>query len=479
MIIFVICLLLLMSGTVSSHAMDRPSNGPDFEYLVGKDTENLLPIPPLLENVSKDPKIVQYKLNVQKGVTEFFKGAKNVTYGYNGNLLGPTIRVKRGQKIKLNIKNSLWEHTTVHWHGLVVPGNVDGGPHQTIEPGFEWNPLFRIKQPAATAWYHPHGIGNTASQVYKGLAGLLIIDDENSSKLPIPKDYGKNDIPLIIQDRRFSSDGYLQYINSMQDIMEGMKGDTVLVNGVVNSYVKLPAKKIRFRLLNGSNARVYNLSFDNNLTFYQIASDGGFLEKPIGLNKLVLSPGERAEIIIDLSKFKKDEVIHLVSDQLRITKIIVGEKLEDKTLIPRKLVNIREVNLSNVVNRRHFKLFGMGHMVSINNKRMNIRRVDEYIKLNEKEIWTITSRMGMMMGRMHGMGNVVHNFHVHGIQFRVLERNGSHPPENEGGWKDTILLRDGESVKILTKFTDPGIFMYHCHILEHEDNGMMGQVEVR
>ena len=155
--------------------------------------ETTLPIPPLLENKSKKSGEVLYELSVQKGETEFIKGVKASTYGYNGPLLGPTIRAKKGQTVRIKVKNNLREYTTVHWHGMLVPGDMDGGPHQVIQPDEEWNVHFKVKQPAATVWYHPHGIGTTAFQVYMGLAGLFILDDDVSEKLNIPKDYGKND----------------------------------------------------------------------------------------------------------------------------------------------------------------------------------------------------------------------------------------------------------------------------------------------
>lgn len=312
---------------------------------------------------------------------------------------------------------------------------------------------------------------------YGGLAGLFILDDDVSEKLSIPKEYGKNDIPLIVQDRRFSSDGFLMYGNFMQDIMQGMTGNTVLVNGVVNPFLHVPAGIMRFRILNGSNARVYDFALSDGGSFYQIATDGGLLEQPVELKELRLSPGERAEILIDFSGYTKGQVVYLGGGNFNIIKFIVGVKAKENFKIPSQLTSLEAIPLSEVNNQRYFELTGMGHMVGINGKQMNLGRIDEIVPLGNTEIWDVASRVGMM-GMMHG-SNIIHNFHAHGVQFRILERNGYPPPPNERGWKDTFYLNDGERVKTIARFQYPGLFMYHCHILEHEDNGMMGQFKVQ
>ncbi len=439
--------------------------------------ETLLPIPPLLKGRRNKKGDILFSLTVQKGESEFFNNMKNSTYGYNGPLLGPTIRARRGQLVRIKVKNTLREYTTVHWHGMLVPGIMDGGPHQVIQPDGEWNVYFRINQPAATTWYHPHGIGTTAVQVYMGLAGLFILDDEVSDRLNIPKDYGKNDIPLIVQDKSFTSYGVLIYLRSMRDVMEGMKGDTILVNGVVSPVLNVTASKYRFRLLNGSNAKIYNFRLSNDRPFYQIASDAGFLEKPVKMNNLRLSPGERAEIIIDFSGYKEKDYLYLASDNYFMLKFKVGQKIKDTTEIPAKLTNIMRIPKEMSSRSRIFNLSGMGHNVNINGRKMDMNYINEYVKYKNVETWVISSNTGGMMGMMRTSG-VFHNFHAHGIHFQVIERSKSAVPENEKGWKDTIFLDRGETVKVITRFLYKGIFMYHCHILEHEDNGMMGQFKV-
>lgn len=189
-----------------------------------------------------------FELVARKGETAFFKGKKTETYGYNGSYLGPVIRVRKGEEIDITLRNQLNEPTTVHWHGLRVDGVMDGGPHYPIAAGKMRNVRFRVEQPAATLWYHPHPHGKTGEQVYKGLAGLFLVDDEISEALPLPKEYGVNDIPLIIQDKRFTENGKLLYKTHMMDVVRGMMGNVLVVNGVVNPRLEVDARNIRFRL---------------------------------------------------------------------------------------------------------------------------------------------------------------------------------------------------------------------------------------
>ena len=436
-----------------------------------KENSNKLPIPQLLKDKDAEEGKAEFDLKVQYGKKEFIKGYEANTLGYNGDYLGPIIRVNKGDEVKINVTNTLDEPTTVHWHGLEVPAEMDGGPHQIVVPNATWSPYFTIDQPAATLWYHPHLLHKTGEQVYKGLAGLIYIEDEDSKSLDIPKEHGVNDIPLIIQDKRFTNDGELSYDLDMRDLMNGFLGDTVLINGAINPELDVKNEVIRLRLLNGSNARSYEFNFSDNTKFHQISSDGGFLEESIEMNKVSLAPAERAEILVDFSAYNIGDKIILKDDDYNLMTInVVGSGNRNKS-IPKKLVEITDYDKNEVVNRREFVMSGMGSMVAINGKQMNMDIIDEKLKLNELEEWVITNEsQGMGM-----MNSIPHPFHVHGVQFQVLERNGEHPPLNERGWKDTIMVNNGEEVKILAVFKNKGLFMYHCHILEHEDSGMMGQ----
>ncbi|MEJ2133972.1 MAG: multicopper oxidase domain-containing protein, partial [Desulfofustis sp.] len=226
-----------------------------------------LHIPPLLENSGSGGGASPFSLVVQKGQHEFFNSVYTETLGYNGSILGPTIRVRNGEKVRLHVENGIDQVTTVHWHGLHVPARWDGGPHQVIEPGETWKPEFIINQQAATLWYHPHAMGLTGEHVYRGLAGLFIIEDEVSQTLALPRNYGVDDIPLVVQDRRFFEDRSLAYVRSMHDVMHGVLGNFLLVNGGLKPFVEVPRGVVRFRLLNGSNSSIYRFYLSTDQPF--------------------------------------------------------------------------------------------------------------------------------------------------------------------------------------------------------------------
>ena len=256
-----------------------------------------LRIPELIDARSHGQSIA---LRAQAGRTSFFPGRESRTLGYNGSYLGPTLRVHRGDDVEIAVTNSLGEETSVHWHGLLIPGELDGGPHQMIRPGATWRPVLPIRQPAATLWYHSHVHGRTAEQVCAGLAGLLLVTDDDEMALGLPSEYGVDDLPLVLQDRQFES-GRLILPEGMMTLMHGRRGDTLLVNGTANPVARVPRRLVRLRLVNGSNARIYDLAFGDDRPFHWIASEGGLLEKPIELESLSLAPGERAEILVDFA----------------------------------------------------------------------------------------------------------------------------------------------------------------------------------
>lgn len=445
-----------------------------------------LPIPPLLEDQDPDPDRAEFHLTAQHGISEIIDGVDSETLGYNGNILGPVIRVHEGEKVKVKMKNDLDEATTLHWHGLRVDGENDGGPHSGIMPGETWEPEFTIEQPAATLWYHPHMMESTAQQVYEGLAGLFYIEDEVSKNLSIPKEYGVNDFPLIIQDRKLDADGNMEYGPNMTDMMLGLYGNAFLINGAISPYLEVPKGIVRLRLLNGSNGRTYHFSLNNGEKFYQIASDGGLLEKPVEMSELRLSPAERAEILVDFSSFKTGDHVKLINkasnsidsaevsdEDKELMEFVVTENESGVNEISKQLTEIEPADESDSVKTREFVMSGTGSSLTINDKSMDMKRIDEVVDFNTTEIWEVSNR------RSGKHGGMAHPFHLHGVQFQVLDRDGNPPPENESGWKDTVLVHPGETVRLITNFTHKGIFMYHCHILEHEDSGMMGQYEVK
>ena len=425
--------------------------------------ENVLAIPKLLDGT-------KFTVIARQGTTEIFDGTKTETYGYNGSFLGPVIRLNKGDKVTITAKNELSEGTTFHWHGLELPGDADGGPHHILQPGESQDVTFTVNQSAATLWFHPHPEGKTAEQVYKGLAGLMYITDDQSKKLGLPKEYGINDIPLIFQDRTFTNDKQLDYEKVKNE--DGTIGNTVLINGTVNPKLQVRQENVRLRLLNGSNARDFSFQLSNGNSFKQIATDGGLLNKPVQLNKLKLSPGERAEIVVDFSKISGD--ISLVNeDGVVLLPFEVKGKSKNEKQIAQNLNNFVVTNEERALPvTKQIELFGMGQMVTMNNKQFDMNRIDFTQKQNVIEIWEIYNKPDMM-------GGMTHPFHIHGTQFKVISVDGKEPPVYLQGWKDTVAIEAGQKVKLAVNFKYKGIYMFHCHVLEHEDNGMMGQVKVQ
>ena len=458
-----------------------------------------LNIPPEIHGKIVNGKKV-YDLKLQNGKTRFIEGLDTPTVGINGSYLGPTIRAARGDKVVLNVTNGISESSILHWHGVHLPAEMDGGPHQSINVNETWKAEFEIKQPASMLWYHSHMHHRTAIQVYYGLAGLFYLDDENSQSLSLPKDYGVNDIPLVIQDRSFNQDGSFQYSLNMHSQMAGFQGNEILVNGVVRPKLDIKQKQMRFRLLNGSNSRIYNLEFSDQRDFIQIASDGGLLEQPVKLRQLRLSPGERAEIVVEFANNQDVMLQHkplpktssgtgrmgmmmrmMSNDDYPFNVMrFISNKVEGEVVkIASQLATLPAWDIKQVAKTRLFELnMRMGMMgggsngVTINNKSFDLDRIDEVVKLNDIEVW-----------EFYNNSPLPHPMHIHDIQFRILTRNGKPPAPNERGLKDTVLVNPNETVRVITKFENYADenrpYMYHCHNLEHEDNGMMGQFIVK
>ncbi len=464
-----------------------------------------LPIPPL-DTGLRDGNQVKFKLQVQSGTSNFIGDLSTPTLGINGDYLGPVLRARRGDRVSFEIKNTLPDITTLHWHGFVLPARMDGGPHQVIQPGDTWRPEFDIVQAASTNWFHSHTHRLTGDQVYHGLAGMFIIDDDVSMNAGLPMDYGVDDIPLVIQDRRFSRNGHLRYLGSMPDRMRGMLGDTILVNGAVTPTLKAERSLIRLRLLNGSNARIYDLAFQDNRSFSLVAVDGGFLPAPLQLQRLRLSPGERAEILLDLSDGQDAILLNRAdvnvsrgrmgmggmmsmmgggSDQPFYIMKIAAPASSSATVmpIPQALADLPNWDNITPVTQRQFRLempmgprmmmsnmFG-GSPFSINGESMDMDVINVRVKANTFEIWEIGNA-----------SMLAHPFHIHDTQFRVLARSGGGLLATERGLKDTVLIEPMGRVRLLVPFPEytdaERPYMYHCHILEHEDGGMMGQFTV-
>ncbi len=442
---------------------------------------NPLRIPPEIKGELKNG-VRHYDLTLQSGISEFFPGIKTPTWGINGPYLGPTIRLKRGEEVALRWLNRLPESTTMHGHGMHLPAAMDGNVHQVIEPGRSWVARYRVDQKPCTNWYHPHIMDRTAQHVMLGLGGMIFIDDEESAALPLPKRYGIDDIPVVVQDRLFTKEGYFAYPQNMMTVMHGFSGDTLLVNGTIAPYFEAEEGLLRLRLLNASNARIYRFALGDGRPMHLIAGDNSFLERPEKVDEVLLSPAERAEVVLDLKGMSGRDLFLVDRESgAGVLRIRVGKAATARSEIPQRLTRLESVEKVRPTGSRRFDLAarGPGRLV-INGKAMDPQRIDEKVPLGAYEIWTVRN-VGMGMERMMGMK---HNFHMHATHFRILERNGSASGVRpwERGYKDTVFLAPGDEAKLLVRHTDYADakvpYMYHCHILEHEDAGMMGQFVV-
>jgi bilirubin oxidase len=440
-------------------------------------------------------------LEIKHDHVHFFSGSQTETMGINGPILAPTIILNKGQQVTMQVTNLLFDTTTIHWHGMHVAPENDGGPHTTIPPFSMWEPSFEVMDHAATYWYHPHLHHMTNMHVQMGIAGMIIVRDHEEAVLNLPRTYGIDDIPVIIQTKGFDSNN--------QIVAETALDTTVMVNATLNPMVQLPTQVVRMRLLNGSSERVYNLGLSNNATFHMIGGDGGLLNSSVQLTRLKLAPGERAEILLNLTGLN-GQFIHLMSYGWELANGIYGaqqpgmgagqsipnytlnplngadfEVLEIQvipqttnpiTTIPTSLIqnNLWSEGNSNATKTLTFSPQTMGPTAIngpflINNTAFNMDIVNYSIPLNNIEVWTLQNNTP-----------IAHPFHIHNVPFYILDINGATPPAELSGRKDVVLVPGGQgTVRFITKFEDfanPDVpYMYHCHMLTHEDGGMMGQ----
>ncbi|MDO9187092.1 MAG: multicopper oxidase domain-containing protein [Bacteroidia bacterium] len=457
--------------------------------------QNPLFIPPMLSGTT-------FNLNIQNGTTQFYSGINTPTYGINGALLAPTLIVNKWDLVTMNVTNNLTgfgNSTTIHWHGLHVPAKDDGGPHQVIAQTATWSPVFQILNSAGTFWYHPHGDNKTDLHVSKGIAGMIIVKDSTEAALTLPRTYGVDDFPIIVQSKAF---------DILNQIAISTELDTaVCVNGTMNPYMNAPSQVIRLRLLNGSSSRVYNFGFTSNKPFKMIATDAGLLDSSITLTRIRLSPGERAEILLDLQGMT-GQTIYLNSFSSEMPNGIYGAA----TVTGMMAGNIPDYNLNplngtdfgilqiNVVSQtgspvttiptalstntqwttytvsRNFNLqpdtmmSPVGQVAgpfNINGVHFDMNTINVTTYLNNTEKWRITNNTG-----------IAHPFHIHDMHFYLLNVNGGAVPNYEQGKKDVVLVMPQQYVEFITKFEDFADdsvpYMYHCHLLHHEDDGMMG-----
>ncbi len=429
-----------------------------------------LSIPPLLEPTTKDG-VSHYALTIAKSQHDYNQAGMTDTYSYNGmSVLGPTLLLRTGDSVAISVTNELREVTTTHWHGADVPADDDGGPHSLIEPGTTWVADFDVIQPAATLWYHPHAHGTTAEHVYRGAAGLMIIEDDNPAAASLPKTYGVDDIPIILQDRDFTGDSQLDFAIDPDD--DGNFYSTLTVNGTINPFLEVPRGLIRLRLLNGSQARIYDLSIED-ADMVKIASDGGYLASPVPVEQLVLAPGDRAEIIVNVD----EQSVALLDGAFgRVLELRPNGSTPGTRILPDVLASIDRISESEIDIDRSFRMadarnfWEFGPTWAINGVQFDKDRIDVTVQLGDTERWTLSSDDGQ------------HVFHPHQVQFQILSINGEPPPPEESGWEDSVLVDTNREVIIAARFhtyaAEDTPYMFHCHILDHEDLGMMGQFQI-
>lgn len=405
------------------------------------------------------------------------------TFSYDEGILGPIIRTNRGETVSVQLQNNLPEVTNIHWHGLTLPENMDGHPKDIASSPGSFNYVLPIQQRGGTYWYHAHPHGATARQVFMGLAGMFIVNDNEEAALNLPS--GDYEVPLIIQDKRFSGKNF-DYTPSDEEIMSGYLGETIIVNGIHSPFLNVASTWYRMRLLNGSTARVYNVAFSDGLEFHIIGSDGGLLQYPEQVSSILLGPGERIDVVVDFSNLSVGKEVFLVSNKFskyneqgrqgfKIMKFKVDRSESTNFELPSMLSTITPLNPAQVKTRR-FDIAatidgeGGGHGGTrrhpINGKTFEMDRVDETVEAGSIEVWEFDNTAG----------DEIHPMHIHGVQFQVLERTGGRNQiiASEKGWKDTVLVMPGEKVKVIMTFPMyKGVFVFHCHNLEHEDDGMM------
>lgn len=440
--------------------------------LLPKLTGNPLRFPPVITGGT---------MTLAAGSVSIWPGSTTQVFAINNSYPAPTVQVERGSTFTVKFINQLSEPSTIHWHGLIVPELMDGHPKDAVQPGGSYTYSFPVLQRAGTYLYHSHAFMRTAAQVYKGFAGFFIVTDASETTLGLPT--GGFDVPLVIQDRRSVDVPQFAYNPTPMDVMNGFLGDLPLVNGTPDAYLEVSRTLYRFRLLNGSNARLYNVGLSDNHIFHILSTDGGLKDQAVEATSFMLSPGERVEILMDFSSYAIGQSVILKSlpfaqgmgqypqgVEMNLLRFDVAGNAKSGGVVPTSLPPITYHDPSNVVRTRTFALTSAmmgGH--KINNVSFDLKRIDEEVSTHQLEEWVIINET-----------DEYHPMHVHGLLFQVHSRNGNIIlPPSEKGWKDTVLVNPRDTVKVLVLFDDyAGVYLLHCHNLEHEDDGMMLNIRV-
>jgi FtsP/CotA-like multicopper oxidase with cupredoxin domain len=472
-------LLTILSSSTFLGAFASPIHrpGPGTSAAVLEDT---LVMPPVLQNISTVPGTVEVNLAAAPARLALLPGHVTDAYAYNGTVPGPTLEVHEGDRVIIHFRNNLPEATTIHWHGLHIPADMDGSPLRPIGAGKQYDYKFTIPRgTAGTYWYHPHPDVRTGYQIAMGLYGAIIVRDAND---PLPASLPEK--LLILSDNRFRSDGSPDIADphSLQgqiDRENGREGNVLLVNGQAMPVIRIRSGEVqRWRVVNVSAARIYRLAIPGH-TLLHVGDDGGLFEKPRELSEFLLANSERVELLIrgtgapgsraTLQTLPYDRYDpHTRPANWDVTHDLLSLRYSDAAPMPSpSLPSVMRVVTAldtSRVTARHVIVLSQE---LINGKRMDMNRVDVKSWLGATEIWQIENVVTMD-----------HPFHLHGFQFQILDRDGVPSPYRS--WKDVVNVPKHQTVRIIVRLDDfPGKWMFHCHILDHEDHGMMGILEVR
>jgi spore coat protein A, manganese oxidase len=462
-------------------ALAHPDMAPAFPSPALAPFVDPLKIPPVLKP-RRVGKVDTYTIVMKPGVTRCHRDLPDTNIlGFNGLFPGPTIRAVKGRAVSITQQNQMpaphhGHLPTVHLHGGLVAPEHDGHPSDTIPLNGARTYLYPNQQAACGLWYHDHTHGATGENVYRGLAGLYFIDDPREKALRLPS--GRYEIPLVLQDRSFTAQGQLVYVPDAHHIENGFAGDVMLVNGVAQPYLNVSTRKYRFRILNGSNSRIYKLALSNGRPLILVGTDGGLLQRPQYLESLELAPSERADVVVDFGGLTVGTslVLSNLNGAARTASLMqfnVAKKERDTSIVPKFLKAWNELPESAAVASRDFTL----NRQLVDGQLLWVINGQPYNSANpplaQPKLGTI-ERWRFINPTTHP-----HPMHLHLVQFQVVDING-HPQEPaDFGWKDTFVVPSGSEVTFLARFAGyTGKYVFHCHNLEHEDYAMMGEFEV-
>lgn len=402
----------------------------------------------------------------------------------------PTIRLNTGDTARIRFENNLPESSILHWHGMLVPELADGHPRFAVGTGGHYQYSFPVINRAGTYWYHAHPHGRTGLQVYRGMAGLLLVDDGKEDMLGLPD--RTRELPVIIQDKRLGANGAFAFDPQMHEQMEGYFGDTPYVNGVRIPYMAVSTTTYRLRLINATTSRILRLAFSNKMPFTLIGGDGGLYPEATELTQMDLGTGERVDLLVDFSKVPEGQrvLLHSVEfasparmaampghaagipqgSELKLVEFEVTKVVKPETWKPVPLPKVAKIDPKVAVKTRTFSFESQMMKHTINGKAYDMGRADETVKFGTHEIWTFVNNSPF-----------AHPVHMHAVQFQILERIGGRARlfPWEQGWKDTVLLFPGEKVSVIAAFDRyKGRFLMHCHNMVHEDMGMMMNFDI-